>query len=268
MNERIVPHRVSGNSSQTLRHWGLLFIAAGIVGRSIIQNRMLDMMNLTADEVLAVMDGSNMGFALATSAILLQVVTCCAIPLFAFLLVEGAKRTASFPKYLLRIAALALVTEIPYDLAMYDKVFYWDNQNPVFGLLLGLVMIYFFKTYGGKRLKTFFVALLVIVVSICWSDMLRIDDGLVQILIIPILWFTRGNRRMQLYIGAIAMCFSVVLPTGDLGSIGSLKYLAAPLSFLFVFRYNEEPGEGNRLINYAAYPVMLFGIWLLGKFAF
>jgi hypothetical protein len=46
------------------------------------------------------------------------------------------------------------------------------------------------------------------------------------------------------------------------------SYLAsAPVAFIMIHFYNGEPGEGNRYINYLAYPVILLATGLLAKFA-
>ncbi len=268
MNERIEPRRVSGNSIQVLRNWALLFLAAGIVGQSIIQNRILNIMELNGEQLLEVMNSSKTNLALATSAIILQVVMYCALPLFLFMLIEGVTHTSSLRNYLLRVAGMALVSEIPYDLAMNGRAFDWADQNPVFGLLLGMVMIYFFKVYCKGKLKSILITFFVVLVSILWIDMLRIADGLVIVIMTTVLWFTRKSRKVQLYVGALVMCFCVVLPSGDVGTLGSLRYLAAPMSFLLIFRYNEEPGESGYIFNYAAYPVLLLCVWIAGMVLF
>lgn len=269
MNERIGYQRIRGNTAQNLKNWALVFLAAGIVGRTIIENRIIGVMDMTVDEQLAFMNSSSSNFALVTSSIILKIASYCAVPLLLFLLVEGVTYTSSYRNYFLRMAALAVVTEIPYDLAMYNRVFYWSDQNPVFGLLLGLLIIFFFKTYAKGKIKSVLLYLFVLIMSVMWIDMLRISDGLFILILLTTLWITRKNRRMQLYVSALVACFCVVLPASDTNnSIGSLVYLASPLSFLFIFRYNEDPGEGNRWFYYAAYPVLLLSGWLVGRIVF
>jgi hypothetical protein len=105
--------------------------------------------------------------------------------------------------------------------------------------------------------------------SILWIDMLRISDGVYMLILLTVLWLTRKSHKVQLYVTALVACFCVALPAADNGStLGSMVYLASPLSFLMVFRYNEEPGEGNRWVNYVAYPVLLLCGWIVGKVLF
>ena len=53
-------------------------------------------------------------------------------PIFAFLIIEGILRTSSTVSYLFRLFVLALVSEIPYDLMIYNRFMYLGDQNVVF----------------------------------------------------------------------------------------------------------------------------------------
>ncbi|MEG2678032.1 MAG: TraX family protein, partial [Oscillospiraceae bacterium] len=73
-----------------------------------------------------------------------QWMTCVgriAFPIFAFQLVEGYFHTKSLKKYLLRMLAFAIISEIPFDLMTAGTVFYPFHQNVIFTLLIGLLMI-------------------------------------------------------------------------------------------------------------------------------
>lgn len=61
-------------------------------------------------------------------------------PVFCMLLAEGFFHTRSRFRYILRVLLLALVSEIPFDLALHNKLWDWSAQNTCFSLVLGLVM--------------------------------------------------------------------------------------------------------------------------------
>ena len=61
-----------------------------------------------------------------------------AYPIFAFLLVEGYFHTRSVKGYALRLLALALVSEIPFNLMYGSRLFYPVHQNVIWTLLIGL----------------------------------------------------------------------------------------------------------------------------------
>lgn len=52
---------------------------------------------------------------------IMQLIGGMAIPVFAFLLVEGFRNTSDYKKYLIMMAVTALVSEIPYDLSICGK---------------------------------------------------------------------------------------------------------------------------------------------------
>lgn len=66
-----------------------------------------------------------------------------AFPLYCFLLTEGFFHTRSREKYLLRMAGFAVISEIPFDLALYHMPIYRDYNNVFWTLLIGLAVMYF-----------------------------------------------------------------------------------------------------------------------------
>ncbi len=257
MGERLVSvSEKKGIDIQRLRVIGWILTAVGIAGSAIVFNKYLNAPSDYEALEAALAGNTGMGF-LAIAAMVLEI---CAVPLFAFILVEGAKHTTCHWKYLLRVLGLAVVSEIPYDLAMNDHVLDWSSQNPVFGLALGLVMLYFFKHYCNKSVKGVLVAILVVVVTFLWSAMLRVDEGRPMVLMITVLWFTRNKKMVQVITGCVVTCFCSTFGAEN------IFYIAAPLTFLLIHYYNEEPGECNKIFNYAVYPVLLMGFWLIAKF--
>ena len=252
--ERLGNNRPSGLHAGNLRAWGMLFVVAGIVGRSILQNRMLGIGVLSAEELVQLMQSSQEAMIIATIALVLQAMETVAIPIFVFLLVEGFLHTSDWIKYLLRVCGMAVLTEIPYDLAMYGKVMEFDGQNPALALVLCMIVLYMFKRFAGKKLICVVMAL----AGILWGMMLKIDHSVPMLLMLCIIYLFR-NKRM--YMGFSGMAVAAVC------TAISPFYLAGAMVFLAIHFYNGEPGEGNRVVNYLFYPVALLAIGLVAMFA-
>lgn len=244
MSMRLASRRIpNGRDGASIRKWAMVFLAAGIVGQSVIHNGILNTYAGTEGQL-----SDTMVMGLLTMALMCQIVETCAAPLLAFLLVEGFRCTSSFEKYLLRIGAVALVSELPYNLAYSSKLLAVGSRNPVFGLFISLIMLYFFSRYDGKRLKNILMKLVVFAAAILWCKMLRIDQGVCLVILTGTFWLTRANSGMRsLYAFAATM----------LCTMFSIYYMGGCLSCIMLHRYNEERGEQNVKLNYAFYPALM-----------
>lgn len=251
--DKVENKRLSGMNVKALKTWGMLFVLAGIVSRSVLQNRILGVGTVSGTELVQVMQASDSAMATATAALVLQVMETCAVPIFAFALVEGFQHTADWKKYLLRVAGLAVLSEIPYNLAMGQQVLDFGSRNPVFGLALGLVLLYLYQHFVDKKTACVIAAL----AALAWAFMLRIEHSAPLLLIVSALWIFRKNHMLRGFAGVIAAAVCTV---------GSLFYLAAPMGFLVIHAYNGEKGEENRVIGYLFYPVALLCIGLAAMF--
>lgn len=73
-----------------------------------------------------------------------------AFPIFCFLLVEGFQHTRNKNKYAFRLALFALISEIPFDLALFGTVLEFSHQNVFFTLLIGLLVMFGFQIISDK----------------------------------------------------------------------------------------------------------------------
>ena len=258
MSMRLSTRRLpEGRDCASLRKWAMIFLAAGVIGSGIIQNALLHMNDLTGEQLLEAMNDNAFVMPLVTISLVCKIVESCAAPLFALLLVEGFRHTSSFAKYLLRIGVLALVSEIPYNLVKAGKLFDLSTRNPVFGLFICLVMLYFFRRYGEKELKNTLIKLLIAVAAFLWCSMLRIDHGITMVILVGILWLARdkSNARAMYAFCAAAIC-----------TMFNMYYIGSCLSCIMLHRYNDERGEQNVRFNYAFYPALLLIVGIPAKF--
>ncbi len=246
--ERLGETKPKGLTATALRTWGLLLAAAGIIGRCILQNTILGIGGATAQQMLEVLSANPDSMSIAAVALVLQGLEACAVPIFALLVAEGFTHTKDWKKYLLRVAAVAVVSEIPYDLAMNQKLLALNAQNPCMGLVLGMMVLYLYSRFSERTASHRLLKVLILIAAIVWAEMLSIDHGTPLVVLIAVFWLMRGRTNLRGLAGAgAAMACTIVSPF----------YLASSMGCLLTHLYNGEQGEHNRIINYLAYPVIL-----------
>lgn len=213
------------------------------MGRAVFENGLLDIRQYDNAALLAAMQGSGQVMQLATLAIVLQGIGLCAVPLFTFALVEGMRHTANVRRYGLRVALLALASEIPYNLAFEGRWWAPDTRSPAAGLLLALLMLWLMDHYGKgeNRWKSGLLQAVILAAAVLWALLLRVDHGVVIVALAAVLWLLRGQPLWQLLAGCGVSAFLVT----------------APLGMLLVHFYNGARGRASRLAGYAFYPAVL-----------
>lgn len=251
--------RRNGITSAALRVWGMLFLIAGAVSRCILQNTLLGLDQATAEEMLGILNANSANMAMATAALVMQAAETCAVPVFALLLVEGFLHTKDWKRFLLRVAAAAVVSEIPYDLVTSGSWLYWRYQNPSLALVLGIVMLYLYSRFSQPNAAHRIIKAFVLIAAILWAEMLHIEHGTPVIVMVAVFWLMRNRTNLRGLVAAgAALACTIISPF----------YLAASMGCLPVHMYNGEPAESSRLLNYIAYPLILVAVYLAATFAF
>ena len=247
--ERLSPNtRPAGIGAGALRTWGLIFLLAGVIGRGLIQHGILGLTGMDAQQLLEFMSASDSAMGMVTLSLVLTAMESCAVPIFAFLLVEGYQHTSSYKNYLIRSVVLAMVSEVLYNVAMSGTVLDMTSRNPVWCVVLGLIVLGLFRyvdeKMGGKKLLKIVMA----VAGILWAQMLKVDHGLFFLALVLTLWVMRGKPQYRLFMGmgVSALCTAI-----------SAFYLAATMGFMAIHFYNGEKSESGKVVNYLAYPAML-----------
>jgi hypothetical protein len=172
-----------------------------------------------------------------------------AFPIFCFLLVEGFFHTRDIKKYGTRLFLFALISEIPFDLAVFDTWFYPGYQNVYFTLCIGLWVIYWYdKVFGNPIRQT-----LVFLTGCGAAVLLKCDYNVVGIAMILIFYiFYKDKKRQTIFAGILA-------------AVESLScFGAAILAFIPIRMYSGERGKSNlKYFFYWFYPAHLILLYIL-----
>lgn len=258
--ERLRRTERKGLKKHQLLFWGMMFVLAGLFSFSFIQNRVLQMGTLSTQQLLEVISTSKSAMAAATAALVMQALETCAIPIFAFLVVEGFEKTASRIKMALALLFTAAVSEIPYNLCMSGKLLDMSSRNPAVALVVGVAVMYFFRRYSEKSAKDVLVKTIVCVSSLLWAVMLNVTHGVALLVMIMTFWALRNKKSLRALFGAVVSAICMVI---------SPFYIVSAMGVLPVHLYREEDPEeqeSNPIVLYAAYPVLLLTVGILANF--
>lgn len=193
----------------------------------------------------------------------LRTVGRLAFPIYCFLLVEGVFHTRDPKKYGLRLLTGAILSEIPYDLAIYGAV-NWQKQSVMLTLLLGFLMLELMKRYPKLPLK-----LLMVLPFAFFAQITGADYGAKGILVIAVFALTREMKYKHLwqFLG-IWFVFSpdhlLALNWMD-GFDLEIQELAA-LAIVPVSFYDGHKRTDSKLLQwgfYLFYPVHLLMLYLI-----
>ncbi|MBR5509612.1 MAG: conjugal transfer protein TraX [Lachnospiraceae bacterium] len=171
-------------------------------------------------------------------------------PIFCFLLVEGFLHTRDIKKYAVRLGMFAVISEIPFDLALGIKMIYWEYQNVYFTLLIGLLTIWCMQIYGNSLTER----LMILLVGGVLADCLHTDYGIYGVGLIGILYLTRDHRMNQCVLGALVSLTEI------------LKTVS--LAFIPIYFYNGQRGRQPKWLFYWFYPVHFLVLYLVGAYVF
>ena len=170
-----------------------------------------------------------------------------AFPVYCFLLVEGFLHTRDKKKYALRLFAFAVISEIPWDLIHYNRLFDLSGQNVFFTLFLGVLGMFLYEYYENNGFKQVVSLLLILVVSV----FLRADYGITGFCFILMLYALHDRWLLKSVIGC---------------GILSSTYFAG-LAFIPINLYNGKRGfiKGKVLqyAFYAIYPIHLLVLYFI-----
>lgn len=199
---------------------------------------------------------------------LMRIIGRMAFPLYCFLLVEGFLHTKNVRKYLGRMAAFAVLSELPFDLALFNSPFDPVHNNVFVTLFFGLLVIAVFqriceqtgfwsglgtgieKRIPSGNMQGVFFAVAAAATGMILCEAAGADYGASGIAAITVMYVLRKNRLAAFSAG---ICM--------LGIMSSTLEFYALLMLIPVFYYNGKrgPGQGKcgKYFFYGFYPLHL-----------
>lgn len=216
-------------------------------------------MNTTNLKIIAclAMLADHMGAVFFPECLYLTIIGRIAFPIFAFLIAEGYFYTHNVKKYLIRLFAFALISEIPYNYAFHGEMIASPGLNVFFTLFLGLLAIYLYDHFKKQNIVLGVVPVVIIGVI---AYFINTDYGMIGVFMIFAFYIFRNDfyKKALSYIvltGAILVMYSAYE--------GISVQLYSILALILIYFYNGKKGFNIKYLFYIFYPGHLLILGLL-----
>lgn len=193
----------------------------------------------------------------------LRVVGRIAFPIYCYLLVEGFRYTKNPYRYMGRMLLAAVLSELPFDFALYGCAARY-HQNVMLTLLLGLLALEIMEQIPNSACRL--LAAIPIMYAAGW--IFCTDYGAWGILLIVLLGIARDmprGRQLQ-YLVIVLICGLMPSNTIKLWGVRVSIELFGGLAILPLSLYHGKKTTSSKAVQWAFYlfyPAHLAILWLL-----
>lgn len=180
--------------------------------------------------------------------LILRLIGRASFPIFAFLLVEGFLHTRNVKKYGIRLLIFGLLSEIPFDLAVFQTPFYPGYQNVFFTLFLGLLALAGLQKWEYD--KSLWKPMAVVALCCVTASLIKSDYEAFGVAFVVILYMTREKPWLQTIAGGLAVIWE----------------LTAFLAFIPIRLYNGTRGKKDlKYLFYVFYPLHFLLLYVIRR---
>ena len=195
-------------------------------------------------------------------------------PIFAFLLVEGYFHTRNLKKYVVRLMLFAVISEIPFNLAMGSRWFFPIHQNVLWSFLISLGLIHWNERAKAtqKTWRRILVGIITVLLGYILGLLTMVDYYHTGILTVLVFYFFR-QRKWWSYIGQ-ALCLWYI----NMEMLSGFSYeihlfeetyffvrqSLALLALIPIWLYHGKQGYHSKPFQYACYAFYPLHLLILG----
>lgn len=235
-----------------LKMFACIVMLIQTIGIAVIEKGLIHLDQYTQESLNQAMSQNSRLMTLAGIGSIMQLIGGMAISVFAFLLVEGFHNTSDYKKYLITMIITALVSEIPYDLAIRGKIWDFSSQNAMITMCICLIMLKCMELFSDSSgFAGSMVKILIMIAAIVWVSIFRAEYGLCMVLLVTVFYVFDTRNVLKIVLGCII----------------SLMYVTGPVAFYGIWCYNGVRKDRiNKYVYYAFYPVHLLVLGVIAKY--
>ena len=198
-------------------------------------------------------------------------------PIYAFLLVEGYFHTKDLKKYVGRLFLFAIISEIPFNLAMGSSLFFPIHQNVLWSFLISMGLIHWNEKMKEKKLwKRILVGIITICIAYVGGLLTFVDYYHAGILMVLTFYAFRG-QKWWCYLGQV-LCMGYI----NFEILGGFSYMVnifdqtyfierqglALLALVPIWLYKGKQGYHSKALQYGYYIFYPLHLLILGLLKF
>ena len=201
----------------------------------------------------------HVGAVLLPGMTVLRIIGRIAFPIYCFLLAEGAHHTRNPQKYGLRLLIGAVLSEVPFDLAVFGRIS-WQHQSVMVTLLVGFLMAMCLNRVKG------FWKIPVMVPFIMAAELMMTDYGGMGVAMIGLFVLTRQMQGKFVWqmLGMAVLCWNG-MNVNFLGFYIPVEMFAI-LALIPIGLYSGGKATYGKAVQWAFYlfyPIHLGLLWLI-----
>lgn len=209
----------AGKRGRSIAYGGAFLALLWAFSRGVLENLLLS----KGSEGDYVMGDS--GAALGGLIIILQVVSFCAVPLFAYLLLEGLKEKNS-GEICTRTFLWSIALEVPYNIITSGKLFDFESRSPVAAALVCALAYSFCENLKKRGKGRAFIRAVMIAAAFSWMVILGIDEGVPFLMFFASLYVFDNKGERGVFAASIFSALAIAV---------SPFYILAPISFIPIY---------------------------------
>ncbi len=189
-------------------------------------------------------------------AIWMRLVGRIAMPIFCFFVAEGYRLSSDRPRYLLRMGIFALISEIPFDMALFEGRIGFEYQNVMWTFFFAILALMAYnkikelvKGLPGRLLGALASIAIAFFAVLLSTDYSAYGVGLVLIFYVM---YEKGLLAQN----AVAALYQIA-------TSGQSPQSYAVISAVPLMMYSGKKGKGFKWFFYSFYPLHLTIIWIL-----
>jgi hypothetical protein len=195
---------------------------------------------------------------------LCRIVGRIAMPIYAFLLVEGAQKTRDPIKYGIRLLIGAVLAEVAFDLVVSGKVF-GPKQSVMMTLFFGYAAV-----LAMKKCETITWKPVVVLPFALLAEVLDTDYGWMGVVLVALFDLSRYLEPANVFrfFGMVVLFHFTKGKVFYFGNISVPMQVFGALSMVFIGAYNGKKLTWNKGVQWAFYlfyPVHMLILWVIGQ---